>query len=106
LTEESNGPSPYPQPLITPRQEPWRFYLPVLFIILLLLLDQLLKFWVKTHMQLGDEIKLAGDWAKLNSPFILAALSSRPFLYATSLTIISARWINIEWKWLKYPTAA
>lgn len=66
MTEESNGPSPYPQPLITPRQEPWRFYLPVLFIILLLLLDQLLKFWVKTHMQLGDEIKLAGDWAKLH----------------------------------------
>lgn len=32
-----------------------------LFIFLILFIDQVLKIWVKTHMQLGDEIRLCGD---------------------------------------------
>ena len=33
-----------------------------LVIFLVLLLDQLVKFWVKTTMYLGQEYKVAGDW--------------------------------------------
>ncbi len=35
---------------------------PLLLIIGILLFDQLVKFWVKTHMYLGEEIRFA-DWA-------------------------------------------
>lgn len=35
---------------------------PLLLIMGILLLDQIVKFWVKTHMYLGEEIRLA-DWA-------------------------------------------
>jgi signal peptidase II len=34
----------------------------VLFIILILISDQILKIWIKTHMVLGQEIPLFGDW--------------------------------------------
>lgn len=37
----------------------------VLFISLILIIDQALKFWVKTHLKIGDEIPLFGDWGKL-----------------------------------------
>lgn len=37
-----------------------------LFIFLILFLDQLLKIWVKTHMQIGDEIRLFGNWGVLH----------------------------------------
>lgn len=37
----------------------------VLFISLILIVDQALKFWVKTHLKIGDEIPLFGDWGKL-----------------------------------------
>jgi signal peptidase II len=34
-----------------------------IFIVLIILtLDQVLKFWVKTHMTLGQEINVAGNW--------------------------------------------
>jgi signal peptidase II len=33
----------------------------VLFVFLILFFDQALKIWVKTHMQIGDEIHLLGD---------------------------------------------
>jgi len=33
----------------------------VLLIILILIADQILKIWVKTHMQIGDEIHLLGN---------------------------------------------
>jgi len=33
----------------------------VLFIVMILIADQLLKIWVKTHMQIGDEIHLLGE---------------------------------------------
>jgi signal peptidase II len=38
----------------------------VLLIIMILIVDQVLKFWVKTHMVMGQEIHLIGDWATLH----------------------------------------
>ena len=34
----------------------------ILIIILILLVDQLLKIWIKTHMMLGDEIVIFKNW--------------------------------------------
>lgn len=36
---------------------------PILLILLVLFLDQAIKIWVKTHLLLGEEIHLAGNWA-------------------------------------------
>ena len=36
-----------------------------IIIFVVLLLDQLLKIWVRTHMSLGQEIPVLGDWFKL-----------------------------------------
>lgn len=38
----------------------------ILLIVLILVADQILKFWVKTHMQIGDEIRLFGKWGMLH----------------------------------------
>jgi signal peptidase II len=38
----------------------------VLLIILILILDQILKIWVKTHMEIGQEIHLFGNWGILH----------------------------------------
>lgn len=38
----------------------------ILFIFLILLLDQALKIWVKTHMVIGDEIHIFGKWGMLH----------------------------------------
>lgn len=38
----------------------WKKYIPLLF--LLLLADQVLKIWIKTHMAIGDEFSVIGDW--------------------------------------------
>lgn len=38
----------------------------LLLIILILVVDQILKFWVKTHMVLGQEIHLFGNWGLLH----------------------------------------
>ena len=38
----------------------------VLFILLILLVDQILKIWVKTHMEIGQEIHLFGNWGILH----------------------------------------
>lgn len=38
----------------------------IIFIILILLIDQLLKIWVKTHMVIGQEIHLFGNWGILH----------------------------------------
>jgi len=35
---------------------------PVIIILAILLVDQALKFWVKTNMMLGDEFSVFGDW--------------------------------------------
>jgi len=34
----------------------------ILIVLLVLTLDQALKFWIKTHMTLGQEINVAGNW--------------------------------------------
>ena len=39
---------------------------PILLILLVLFLDQALKIWIKTHLLLGEEIHLAGNWAILH----------------------------------------
>ncbi len=33
-----------------------------IIIFIVLLIDQVLKFWIKTHMYLGEEIPIMGDW--------------------------------------------
>ncbi|MCE5347968.1 MAG: lipoprotein signal peptidase [Bacteroidales bacterium] len=38
----------------------------VLFIFLILVVDQVLKIWVKTHMAIGQEIHLFGDWGLIH----------------------------------------
>jgi len=38
----------------------------ILFILFILFIDQLLKIWVKTHMQIGQEIHLFGNWGILH----------------------------------------
>ncbi|MCL2132300.1 MAG: lipoprotein signal peptidase [Lentimicrobiaceae bacterium] len=38
----------------------------VSLIVLILVLDQIFKFWVKTNMYLGQEINLIGSWFKLH----------------------------------------
>jgi signal peptidase II len=38
----------------------------VLLIILILFADQVLKFWVKTHMVIGQEIHMFGNWGLLH----------------------------------------
>lgn len=38
----------------------------VFLIFLILLLDQILKIWVKTHMVIGQEIHLFGNWGMLH----------------------------------------
>src|SRR5512135_3413076 len=38
----------------------------ILLIVLILVADQLLKIWVKTHMIIGQEIHLFGNWGILH----------------------------------------
>jgi signal peptidase II len=38
----------------------------ILLIVLILVADQILKIWVKTHMQIGDEIHIFGKWGMLH----------------------------------------
>jgi signal peptidase II len=38
----------------------------ILLVILVLIADQVLKIWVKTHMQIGDEIHFFGKWGMLH----------------------------------------
>lgn len=38
----------------------------VLFIFLILVIDQALKIWVKTHMAIGQEIHLFGNWGLIH----------------------------------------
>jgi signal peptidase II len=38
----------------------------ILIIALVLIADQIMKFWVKTHMVVGEEISLSGRWAMLH----------------------------------------
>ena len=36
-----------------------------IFIVALLILDQAVKIWIKTHMMIGQEISVFGDWFKI-----------------------------------------
>ena len=36
------------------------------FVIVLLVLDQAVKIWIKTHMMIGDEFTVIGDWFKIH----------------------------------------
>ena len=36
---------------------------PLLIVFIVLLIDQLIKIYVKTHFFLGEEVRMAGDWA-------------------------------------------
>jgi len=38
----------------------------VLLIFLILIIDQVLKIWIKTHMEIGQEIHLFGNWGILH----------------------------------------
>lgn len=38
----------------------------IIFIIALLVIDQIVKFWIKTHMMIGDEFSVFGDWFKIH----------------------------------------
>jgi signal peptidase II len=35
-------------------------------VLIVLFVDQLIKFWIKTHYQIGEETPLLGDWFKLH----------------------------------------
>ena len=39
--------------------------MPMAIVLLILLADQTLKIWVKTHMQIGESIPMLGDWFKI-----------------------------------------
>ena len=43
-----------------------RLRIPVLLILVILLIDQALKIWIKTNMLLGEQISIFGDWAFLH----------------------------------------
>ncbi|MFN5889821.1 MAG: lipoprotein signal peptidase [Bacteroidota bacterium] len=43
-----------------------RFLLPVGVIIVLLVIDQFIKVYIKTHFQLGETVSVFGDWFKLH----------------------------------------
>lgn len=38
----------------------------MILIIVILLIDQTIKIWVKTHMELGESIHVAGDWFQIH----------------------------------------
>ena len=37
----------------------------IIFIIALLVIDQVVKIWIKTHMMIGDEFSVFGNWFNL-----------------------------------------
>jgi signal peptidase II len=39
---------------------------PLLIIFIVLLIDQIVKFWIKTHFMLGESVSVAGDWFYLS----------------------------------------
>lgn len=42
-----------------------RMHMPIAIVLLILLADQVLKIWIKTHMQIGESIPMLGDWFKI-----------------------------------------
>ena len=39
---------------------------PLILIFAILILDQILKIWIKLNLSLGEEIALIGDWCKIH----------------------------------------
>ena len=40
--------------------------IPFILIGVILIVDQIVKIWVKTHLHIGEEIPLIGDWCLLH----------------------------------------
>jgi signal peptidase II len=38
----------------------------ILLILIILIADQILKIWIKTHLVIGEEIRLFGDWGMIH----------------------------------------
>jgi signal peptidase II len=43
-----------------------KYLFPVFLIVIILAADQILKVWIKTHMYLGQEFFIAGDWFRIH----------------------------------------
>lgn len=43
-----------------------KFLRPILLVLSILIIDQASKTWVKTHMEIGQEIKVLGNWFRIN----------------------------------------
>lgn len=43
-----------------------KFKKALLFVFVLLVIDQIIKFWVKTNMMLGEDIFVFGDWFRIH----------------------------------------
>jgi signal peptidase II len=65
LTEETTAISEEVVPIIR-KPATIDYYGPIGLIVIVLFLDQLLKYWVKTHMFLGEERTLIDGWAKIH----------------------------------------
>lgn len=55
-----------------------KFKTPLIIIIAILIVDQALKFWIKTNFVIGEEIHVIGDW------FILHFLENKGMAYGLS----------------------
>jgi len=65
LTEEIISEAP-PVSLETKQTKSADYIIPMGMIVVVLILDQVLKHWVKTNMFLGEERTLIGSWAKIH----------------------------------------
>jgi signal peptidase II len=52
--------------LHSPTMNKTNYFLPVALIVLILALDQWVKYYVKTHFYLGEEVKVIGNWFRLH----------------------------------------
>lgn len=43
-----------------------KYLKPAALIFIIILIDQIIKFWIKTNMYLGEEFALFGDWGKIH----------------------------------------
>jgi len=68
--------------------------LALLIIIIIIVADQVLKFWIKTHMVLGQEFRVAGNWFIIH--FVenngIALALSLPANTERSFSLFSASW--------------
>ena len=43
-----------------------KFLIPIVISIAILAIDQLVKYYIKTHFYIGEEVKMFGEWGKLH----------------------------------------